>query len=160
MASSLLDVLVTLGAVLSFVMTGIYFAFSNFIMRSLNAVGYQEAISAMNSINREIVRPGFMLLFFGSSFTALLVLILILFFDSAPFSGVLIIGSLLYLIGMFGCTAVFNVPLNNRLMAAVGSGKDLEREWSYYLKKWTRWNHIRTICCAMSGLIYLCSHLL
>jgi uncharacterized membrane protein len=36
----------------------------------------------------------------------------------------------------------FNVPLNNRLIAAGAGGDD--GTWALYLTVWTRWNHVRT----------------
>ena len=53
---------------------------------------------------------------------------------------------LIYVVGMFGCTAVFNVPLNNRL-ARVGSDESARvATWKHYLVHWTRWNHLRGVC--------------
>ena len=50
---------------------GIYFTFSVFVMSSLNQIAANQAIEAMNSINRVILKSGFMPLFFGSCIVAL-----------------------------------------------------------------------------------------
>ena len=56
-------------AVISFgFLGGVYFAFSFFVMQSLNKIGHIEAIKAMNSINLVILKSPFMILFFFSSF--------------------------------------------------------------------------------------------
>jgi uncharacterized membrane protein len=38
---------------------------------------------------------------------------------------------------------VFNVPLNNALMAA--TPENTESVWRNYLSTWTMWNHVRTV---------------
>ena len=54
----------------------------------------------------------------------------------------LLVGALAYVIGPFGITMLFNVPLNNLLARAdVSDSNDI---WPMYQKKWQRWNHIRT----------------
>ena len=57
-------VIATLGAGL---MAGVYFAFSTFIMRSLDQLGAVQAADAMNAINEVILQPWFMALIFGST---------------------------------------------------------------------------------------------
>ena len=52
----------------------------------------------------------------------------------------------MYLIGTFGVTIAFNVPLNDT------PGKMMPRTpsvqvWKDYLAAWTVWNHVRTIAC-------------
>lgn len=154
MTTILFNGLLALAAVVSFVMAGIYFAFSGFIMSSLNNIGAKEAAIAMNSINEEIVRSSFIPLFFGSSILAVLILIAPLLSGDIAYSVPPTAGSVTYLIGMFSCTVVFNVPLNNRLVSAISSGKDPEQEWKHYFRYWTRWNHLRTVCCAVSGSFF------
>jgi uncharacterized membrane protein len=59
-------------------MAGVYFALSDFIMRSLDRLDAANAVEAMNTINEVILRSWFMPLFFG---TSLLYLLLILPFQ-------------------------------------------------------------------------------
>jgi uncharacterized membrane protein len=49
---------------------GVYFAFSFFVMHSLNKNNPSEAIKIMNSINQVILKSPFIILFFFSSFIA------------------------------------------------------------------------------------------
>ena len=59
-------------AIISFgFLGGVYFAFSFFVMQSLNEIDHKEAINAMSSINLVILKSPFMILFFFSSFFAL-----------------------------------------------------------------------------------------
>ncbi|WP_101758251.1 DUF1772 domain-containing protein [Oceanicoccus sp. KOV_DT_Chl] len=103
-------------------MAGIYFTFSVFVMRALKRLPVDVAIACMNSINTVIVKSAFLPLFFGSG---LLVLLLIIVNDGGLASVWIISASVIYLLGMLGCTVVFNVPLNNRLQSVNAENKAL-----------------------------------
>ncbi len=77
----------------------------------------------MNSINRVIVNPLFLLAFFG---TGLLCLALLVGRINSP---LVVAGSLLYLIGTIGVTMICNVPLNDKLAAVSPSANDMETQW-------------------------------
>ena len=124
-------------------MAGVYFTFSTFVMRSLGALPGGEGIAAMRSINRVILSSGFMPLFWGTTLAALALVGWGAMQWGEPGMGLVALGGLLYLVGMFGVTAVFNVPLNEGL-DAVDSGA-AARVWDTYLVVWTRWNHVRTV---------------
>ena len=140
-------------AIISFgFLGGVYFAFSFFVMQSLNKIDHKEAINAMSSINLVILKSPFMILFFFSSFIALL-----LFLENLFVSEILsfrAFASLVFLAGMFLCTAVKNVPLNDKL-ASYNDSLSPEIEWNYYYKNWTMWNHVRTASCFLSVTILL-----
>ena len=63
-------------------------------------------------------------------------------------------GALLYFIGTFLVTMVFNVPLNDALAAAAPDSADGASLWARYLGTWTVWNHVRTIA-AFAGAALL-----
>ena len=127
-------------------MAGVYFAFSGFIMRSFDELPGARAADAMNAINEVILRSWFMPLFFASTllYAALAVVALI---DSGLAGRWLILAAgLIYVIGMFLCTAARNVPLNNRLAATAGDARAAAETWAHYRQHWTRWNHLRSVC--------------
>ena len=66
--------------------------------------------------------------------------------------------SLLYLLGCFGVTMVFNVPLNNQL-AAVAPAQEAAA-WSRYLDVWTIWNHVRTLASIVSAILFTAAMLM
>ena len=138
------QVLTFIAALAAGVMAGVYFAFSGFIMRSLDQLEAAQAADAMNAINEVILRSAFMPLFFGST---LLFVALTLFplLDLVGVGGAwLLLAGVLYVVGMFACTALFNVPFNNRLAAAdEETAADL---WRVYYRDWSRWNHVRALC--------------
>jgi uncharacterized membrane protein len=157
MIESLTQVLLWIAAVSAGLMAGIYFAFSGFIMRSLDRRDAANAVEVMNTINEVILRSWFMPLFLGTSLLYLLLAVLALFDWSDPNAPLLLTAGLTYFGGMFLCTIYFNVPLNNRLAMAKEDNGDKLQIWSHYYKYWTRWNHLRTasslIACVLS--IYL-----
>ena len=105
-------------------MAGVYFAFSCFIVNAFDELGSLRAADAMNSINRVILRSAFMFVFFGSTLLyAILGLVALVDTDFAN-RGLLMLTSGLYIMGMFLCTVVFNVPLNNQLAGARGEPID------------------------------------
>ena len=59
MDSALMTLLLTIAAIGAGLMAGIYFAFSSFIMRSLDRLGAANAADAMNAINEVILRSWF-----------------------------------------------------------------------------------------------------
>ena len=127
-------------------MAGVYFAFSGFIMRSFDLLGAAKATDAMNAINEVILRSWFMALFFGSTLLyAVLIAVTVLNTDLDG-RGLLFATGLIYVVGMFLCTALANVPLNNRLAAAGDDECAKGETWPHYFKHWTRWNHLRSVC--------------
>ncbi len=136
-------VIASLGAGL---MAGVYFAFSTFIMRAFDQLGAAPAADAMNAINEVILRSWFMTLFFGSTLLYAALTGFAVFDTDLAGRWWLFSAGLIYVVGMFLCTAVFNVPLNNRL-AAVGDDDSVKAEtWKHYFVYWTRWNHLRAVC--------------
>jgi uncharacterized membrane protein len=125
------------------VIAGLYFAFSTFIMTALGRIEQAHGISAMNAINVAIQQSLFMPIFLGTTLAALVLAVVGVFRWGQPGSTAMIAGGLVYVLGMFVVTMVFNVPLNNAL-AAVGPA-EAHSVWARYLKDWTLWNHVRTL---------------
>ena len=131
-------------------MAGVYFTFSAFLMRSLDAIEAPVGMIAMQSINRVIVKSLFLPIFFASSAVCAALTILALLDLSAAGAVWMLIGSATYVVGMFFVTVAGNVPLNNQLEATPADGPEGATMWRRYLSKWTAWNHVRTAACTMS----------
>ncbi len=132
------------------IMAGVYFAFSAFVMRSLDATERPVGMVAMQSINRIIVRSLFLPLFFASSLACLLLAVFGVMEWGSPGAGPMVVGGALYVIGMLVLTAAANVPLNNALEATDAAGPDAEAMWRRYMQRWLPWNHVRTVSCTVS----------
>lgn len=145
----ILLVAATLGSGL---IAGLFCVFSNFMMRSLARIPIPAGIAAMQSINRIIVNPAFLVVFFGTGIACLLAVILgWRQLDTASLAWV-IAGGAVYMIGGIGVTLAFNVPLNNRLAVVDPGSEKGARTWSIYLVTWVRWNHLRSVATLVSTL--------
>lgn len=153
MYDSMIELALTVAALGSALMAGVYFAFSGFIMRSLDQLGPARAVDAMNAINEVILRSWFMPLFFGSTLLYSALAAVAAFDQDLGGRGQLAIAAPLYVIGMFLCTAIFNVPLNNRLASSGGDDTSRAEHWRHYRAHWTRWNHLRAACSLVSCLL-------
>lgn len=145
-----IDGLLWLSAVSVGIMAGVYFCFSAFLMRALDAIGMPNGMIAMQSINRLILRSAFLTLFFGST-ASCGVLFAIMVLDVARTGAVpVLVGSGLYVAGMFIITVVRNVPLNNALEAMSSDSADADAMWQRYMREWVGWNHVRTFSCIVA----------
>ena len=132
-------------AIGSGLVAGLFFAFSAFIMTAFARLPEQHGISAMTAINTTIVRSLFMPLFFGTALGSLVLGGAALFRWEAPGAMALAAAGGIYFVGMFLCTIIFNVPLNNALAAVDPDSAGALSVWSRYLRVWTAWNHVRTV---------------
>jgi uncharacterized membrane protein len=132
---------------------GLFFAFSTFILQAFDRLGPERAAEAMNAINARIVRSLFMPLFLGTTLTSAALAAAGLSRAGAPGGGMMLAGGAIYAIGMFGVTMAFNVPLNNALAAARGA--DVARTWPHYFRRWTLWNHIRTLASTLGCALFI-----
>jgi len=138
----LITVIIIASILGSGLITGLLFAFSNFVMRALADLPPDKGMFAMQRINEKIINPIFMIFFFGTPILCLVIVFACGQNINEPGSFYLLMGALAYLIGPFGITMLFNVPLNNLL--ARTNAPDADKVWPMYQKKWQRWNHIRT----------------
>jgi uncharacterized membrane protein len=124
---------------------GIFFAFSNFVMKALAQVPAASGIAAMQAINRTVLNALFLALFFGTA--AACASLLLVGWENA----LLLAGAALYLIGTFGVTIVFNVPRNKALARLEPSSS--EPAWRRYRQEWTWWNHVRTLAAVAAAAL-------
>ena len=131
---------------------GIYFSFSTFTMAALRRLPPSQGAAAMQAVNIEAVRPGFMSLFFGTAVVSLAVAVLALLDLSAAGAPLLVAGAAAYLSSIV-VTAAYNVPLNDRL--ATVDAQDVEglAAWVEYQRRWTRGNPVRVVVCSLAVLL-------
>lgn len=133
---------------------GIFFAFSNFVMKALARIHAGSGIAAMQSINVVVLNPLFLGLFFGTAAVCLLLAIYSLLRWQSPGTAWLLTGSALYIIGTFIVTIAFNVPRNEALARVDASQPEATRVWRNYVAVWTRWNHVRTIAALAAAAFF------
>lgn len=135
---------------------GVFLAFSDFIMRSLALTGGHGGVEAMQVINREVFRWVFMALFLGMAAVSLLVAGYGAFGLSGPAGTLVMVAGLVYLIGCFGVTVFFNVPMNEALAGMEMSSGNTQDYWlQTYVPRWTFWNTVRTFASAASAVLLL-----
>ena len=134
---------------------GLFFAFSTFIMKALAKIAPPHGITAMQSINSTILGSLFMPLFFGTTLGSALLIVAALLQWGQPDMVPIVSGALIYVLGMFICTVLFNVPLNNQLAAVSAQSSEALPVWSRYLSRWTRWNHVRTVASSVASGLFI-----
>jgi uncharacterized membrane protein len=145
MTGGWLTIVTLLAALGCALMAGLFFAFSVSVMRGLARIPPAAGIAAMQAINIVILNPVFGLVFFGTTAVCLIVTVAAVVEWHQLASAYLLAGGLLYLIGAFGVTVVFNVPRNNALAVVDPASPGGAHAWAGYLVTWTAWNHVRTI---------------
>ena len=132
---------------------GVFFAFSTFVMNALSRLQPKEGISAMQSINITAINPLFMIALFGTAGTCLFLAVFSVLKWHQSSAVYLLVGSLLYLIGVVLVTIAFNVPLNDALAKVKPESIEGANLWARYLKDWTFWNHIRTLAALVAAVL-------
>lgn len=133
---------------------GVFFAFSTFVMAALAQRPSAEGIAAMQAISITVINPWFMTAFLGTGAACLFLTATSLLKWHKPLAPYLLVGSLLYLIGSFGVTIAFNVPLNDALATVKPNSPEGAAFWANYLKNWTFWNHVRTIAALAAAAVF------
>jgi uncharacterized membrane protein len=136
--------------------SGVFLAFSDFIMRSLAHTGGIGGVDAMQAINREVFRWVFMTLFIGMAPVSLAIAAYGGFVAGNGPGIMFVMAGLIYFVGCFGVTVLFNVPMNEAL-AGMDASSDTTRDYwmGTYLPRWTFWNSVRTIASTLSATLLL-----
>ena len=132
-----------------------YFAFSTFVMTSLARLGSAAGIATMNAINVEIVKSLFMPLLLFTTLTSAALAVMAIFRWGQPGAVAMLAGGVLYVLGMFVVTMVFNVPLNDTLAPTDPSSTEAASLWARYLNDWATWNYIRTISSTLACGLFI-----
>ncbi len=144
-----------LAAIGSGLIAGVFFAFSTFVMKALAQQPAAQGIATMQAINLTVINPWFMTVFLGTAIACLWIAIAVLLKWHQPSAVYLLIGSLLYLLGTFGVTIAFNVPLNDALAIVDPNSPDGATFWAKYLTNWTFWNHVRTVAGIVASAAFI-----
>ncbi|MEX3006904.1 DUF1772 domain-containing protein [Hoeflea sp. TYP-13] len=135
---------------------GVFLAFSDFIMRSLNRAESGAGIEAMQVINREVLKSVFIVLLLGLSALSPVMIGYALFNLGGLIRILVMLGGAIYLVGVFAVTVVFNVPMNNRLAGSKSTSQEGLSYWaSTYFPDWTAWNHVRASASVAAAICYL-----
>lgn len=145
MFDTVIDILRWLALLGSAIMAGLFFAFSVFVLQSFTLLLPSQAISAMQSINTNITKPLFILVFVGTAIVSMLLgmsSVTRLDERSAVYA---LIGCVLFLLGTIVVTVAVNIPLNNQLDQLDPNAAISAADWQRFVDSWLPWNHSRTI---------------
>lgn len=133
-------------------MAGVFFAFSTAVMPGLDALKGLEAVAAMQSMNRKILNPRFLMTFVGAWIVSALAGVLLLVDGQSGPAVYAFAAAAVYLVGSLILTGAVNVPMNNAIDAAGTPAGEAEaaKLWASYSPKWTRWNTLRGWFCAIA----------
>src|SRR5215468_4175665 len=92
-------ILTLIAALGSGLMAGIFFSFSNFVMKALERVPSAQGIASMQSINVVVLNRWFFAVFFGTAACCLALAIIAVVHWQRPGAGCLLLGCFLYLVG-------------------------------------------------------------
>ena len=133
--------------------SGVFYAFSSFVMPGLGRLPDSQGIQAMQQINRTAVMPAFMALFMGTALACLALAVWVLV-AGGDGTALVAAGCALYLLGSLGLTMVVNVPMNDEVDALEPDAPASADVWRGYLRRWTAWNTARTVLSlAAAGLL-------
>lgn len=154
MLENTIIILTLVAAIGSGLVGGIWFTFSNFVMRALGRLESARGIVAMQTINVTVLNTGFFAAFFGTAVVSLVLLALAVWRWSAPGSALVAAGGGLYLAGCIGVTILRNVPLNEALAAANPESADGAALWQRYKDEWTFWNSVRCVGTLAAAIMF------
>lgn len=140
------EIILTITAVLTALIAGLFYAWSVSITLGLLRVSDAEYVSVMQSTNRAIQNPIFFAAFFGAQI--LLPVCLYLFYGNGARFWLLVGAFVIYTIGVTGVTIFGNVPLNNRLdrlEMQTASAREISDARKNHETVWNNLNTVRTV---------------
>ncbi|GAA4890455.1 anthrone oxygenase family protein [Actinomycetospora straminea] len=148
-----------LAGLLSAMLAGLYLAFSLAIMPSLALLPDAVLVSVMATVNRVIVRPGFVVLFLGAPLVGVAALVPALV-AGTPLVLVLV-GAVLQ-VASLAITIAVNIPLNTALDRADPDGSDageVVRVREAFERPWVRAHGVRTAVTTLGAVALLAAPL-
>lgn len=157
---SILSLIATVAALVgSALIGGIFFAFSNFIMKALEGVPSSEGMLAMQAINVTVLNRWFLGVFMGTALICLILAIGAIIGWGSLHSPYVLGGAVAYIGGTWFVTALGNVPLNDKLAAVKPGDRESTEVWVNYLDRWTRLNTQRTGAALVAAVLFSISTL-
>ena len=146
----------TMGAALGCgLVGGVFYAFSSFVMAALARLPAAGGIAAMQSINRVVLAPPFMVPFFGTAAVCLVLVVGAVVGWGEPGATLRLLGGGLYLVGCIGVTVARNVPRNDALAAVEPESDAGAAVWARYVREWTGWNTVRTVSSMLASALLI-----
>lgn len=148
------SVLTAVAAVGAAVAGGVFFAFSDFVMRALRRLPDQSGLAAMQAINRAAPSPAFMTVLFGTAVLCIAIVASAVTRLDEPRAREEVVGSALYLVSV-ALTVAYHVPRNEALARVEPASGPAGEVWRSYAGAWTAMNHVRTATAVAAAVTFL-----
>ena len=160
MMSDVFPLILILSILFCSLVTGLVFGFAVVVMPGIAKLPDREFLLSFQKMDGIIQdnQPLFMLVWVGSIITIVTAIILGIENLDSDQNNILWLGSGLYLLGVQLPTAVFNIPLNNKLHhmdLMTSEESEIAPFRLHFETKWNRWNRIRTFNAIVSVTILL-----
>lgn len=139
----------------SALLAGVFFCFSDFVMRGLNAAPDLAGARGMIGLNLAVYRSGFLAAFLIQGLIAVGLGLWAFGLPRGIPQSLTWGGTVAYFAGVLLVTGLGNVTLNKRLETMAKTPKSLAGYWPFYMTRWTRLNHIRTFACMTAAMAWL-----
>ena len=129
-------------------MAGLFFGWAVSVIPGTKVVGHRSYVTTMQSINREILNPVFIVAFVITPFVLAVAASVDFRAGNTKTAGVLTAVAVTYLVGVIAVTAGGNVPLNDALDTfdlSSASAAELRSRRVSYETPWNRWHNLRTV---------------
>jgi uncharacterized membrane protein len=152
------NLLLVVTATTTALMAGLFYAWSVSVTPGLAHVTDREYVAAMQAMNRAILNPVFFAAFMGTLF---LLPVTTYVHYAQPLSArfwFLTAATVVYVVGVFGVTAVGNVPLNNALDVfplATASDTEVAARRLSFEGPWNSLNTIRTYAAVLAIVLVI-----
>lgn len=129
----------------SALVAGVFQAFSDFVMRGLVQAEASGGITSMQHINRTVLRSVFLVSLLALVPATLTFAIYAWVSLGGPGRTLIVTAAVIYMATVFLVTVFANVPMNERLASMAYASAEADAYWSTYSRRWTMWNHVRTL---------------
>ena len=148
-------IILALAILLTGLMAGIFFTWSNAVKPGIGKLGDIEYLRALQSMNRVILNNAFKIIFLGAIIAVALVPIF--YFNLYPRNifWLFVFTLIIYWIGVFGVTVSGNIPLNEILDKTNLESITLEEIKTLRKSIELKWNNYNLIRCISSGITFI-----
>jgi uncharacterized membrane protein len=151
------NILLVITTTLVALMAGVFFAFSTFVMSSINKLPPENAVSIFQLINLEVPQSLFGILFAITPIFCVLVMIFSFWEKNKAATILIFVAGVVYLFGSLMITMFFNIPLNNELATVSVNTPNIQELWIKFYQPWIFWNHVRTVASVVSFVLIIIS---
>jgi uncharacterized membrane protein len=134
---------------------GLFYTFSDFQIRAMRLATLSAGVEVMQNINREIMRSGTIVVLWGSLALSVLLGLYAVLVLSGPAVLPLSLGAALFILGVWGVSVAFNIPMNMRLAGLEHTSTKAAAYWAVYVSRWNFWNHVRSATAILAAICFL-----